>query len=185
MKRLVALSLLIVVSGWDRGGWQAAAAPTEFNGHRRPFTIVEPVRVAPITPMHTPSHGVTNLTRYRGRVVLLNLWATWCAPCRAELPHLDQLQRNLGTDGLTVLTVATDDAPSNALVSFFRHLGIRSLNPLSDPAGHAAGAFGAYDGLPWSFIIDRQGNLRGYIAGAADWTGKQAHDMLKYYLAQP
>ena len=167
------------------GGWQAWASPPEFNGHRRPYTIVEPVRPAPVTPMYLPSGGITNLTRYRGQIVLLNLWATWCAPCRAELPHLEQLQKDFAADGLVILALATDDAAPESLVHFLQNLGIRSLSPLSDPAGRAASAFGTTDGLPWSFIIDRQGRLRGYMPGAANWNGAEAHRLLKYYLAQP
>ena len=162
----------------------AATAPS-FNGHRRPYTLVEPVKLAPLTPMYTASDGITNISRFKGKVVLLNLWATWCAPCLKELPELDRLQSDLAPKGFSVLPLAVDDADMATLQTFFRRLHIKLLSPLSDPAGRAATAFGAYDGLPWTYIIDRQGKLRGYMPGAADWNSADGRALLNYYLSQP
>jgi thiol-disulfide isomerase/thioredoxin len=162
----------------------AATAPS-FNGQRRPFTLVEPVKPAPLTPMYTANGGIINLSRFKGKVVLLNLWATWCAPCLKELPELDRLQSELSQHGLAVLPLAIDDADMATLQSFFQRLHIKALSPLSDPAGRAASAFDAYDGLPWSYIIDRQGQLRGYMPGAANWNSVDGRALLKHYLDQP
>lgn len=161
-----------------------AAAPPPFNGERRPFTVLSRPAAAPLIPMHTADGGVTNLSRYRGRVVLLNLWATWCPACVRELPGLDRLQADLGGADFTVLTLSVDAAGSSQVLPYLRRHNIRNLPALMDPAGRAAAAFGVGEGLPWSFIIDRRGRLRGYLMGAADWDSAAARRLVKYFLAE-
>lgn len=160
----------------------AQAGPPSFQGHRRPFTQVSPPYAAPITPMYTANGGVANLRKYRDKVVLLNFWATWCAPCLYELPALDRLQQDLGGDGFDVVTLNIDAFEPTKAARFFERLGIKDLPLLYDPAGHAPQAFRLHDGLPWTFVIDRRGDVRGYLMGAAEWDSEQARRLLAYYL---
>ena len=158
--------------------------PPTFNGDQRPFTIVSPIEAAPITPIHTARGGVTNLTRYRGKVVLLNIWATWCEACLYELPALDRLQTALGGENFTVVTVSVDEDGLRQVRRYFDRLKIRHLPRHMDPAGRMAAAFGVREGLPWSFIIDRQGRTQGYLLGSADWDSEAARTLLNYYISR-
>src|SRR5262245_59791542 len=83
------------------------------------------------------------LADFRGRVVLLNLWATWCGPCRAEMPALDHLQATHQGDGLAVITVSVDKGGSAAVQHFFEQRGLRNLTPYLDANGATVRAFGA------------------------------------------
>jgi len=160
----------------------AGAGPPPFQGERRPFTQVAPPYPAPITPMYTAKGGVTNLRKYRGKVVLLNFWATWCPSCLYELPALDRLQKELGGTDFEVLTLNVDETEAIKAGRYFDRLNITHLPLLYDPAGRAPKAFKVYDGLPWNFIIDRQGSVQGYLMGSADWHSEDARRLLAYYL---
>jgi len=161
----------------------AFAAPPTFNGERRPFTLLSPIEAAPITPFYTARGGISNLTRHRGKVVLLNIWATWCASCLYEMPALDRLAVSLGGDDFSVVTVSVDAGDMKRVQRYFRKLKIRHLPTHMDPAGRIVQAFGVREGLPWSFIIDRQGRTRGYLMGAADWDSDAARNLLSYYIS--
>jgi len=160
----------------------AEAGPPPFQGERRPFTQVSPPFPAPITPMYTAKGGVTNLRKYRGKVILLNFWATWCPSCLYELPALDRLQQELGGTDFEVVTLNVDETEAVQAGRYFERLNIKHLPLLYDPAGRAPKAFKVYDGLPWTFIIDRQGIVQGYLMGAADWQSEDARRLLAYYL---
>ncbi len=178
----------LIVTGLFLFGLAAAAPshaePPSFNGTRKPFTLVKPLRPAPVTPLYTAEGGVTNVTRHGGKVILLNIWATWCAACLHELPALDRLQASYQKSDLVVLTVSVDDSVPQPARTYLERLGIRNLPALMDPAGRTLKAFEVYDGLPWSFIIDRKGLLRGYLMGPADWRSDAAKQLLAYYIAE-
>jgi thiol-disulfide isomerase/thioredoxin len=106
--------------------------------------------------------------------VLLNFWATWCAPCVREMPSLNRLAAEMAGDGLAVVPVAIDRAGLSAVIPFYRDHGLDNLAMYLDPYQHTAytrtrnsnnAEFALY-GLPISYLVDRQGRVRGYIAGA-------------------
>ena len=105
------------------------------------------------------------LEDYRGKVVLLNLWATWCAPCRREIPLLARLHRELGPRGLVVLGINVEQPPPENLPAFAREWGIDY--PILFPAGPLAGSFEPSGVIPHSWLIDRQGKVRASHAGLA------------------
>jgi len=107
-----------------------------------------------------------SLTGLRGQVVVVNFWATWCAPCVAELPSLDRLQRALGGEGLRVLAVSVD-ADGAALARFVREANLE-LPVLRDRDGHAAAAWGV-DSFPATFVVDVEGVVRESYLGPARW----------------
>jgi thiol-disulfide isomerase/thioredoxin len=158
------------------------SGPPSFQGARRPYTQVSPPYPAPVTPFYTKKGGVTNLRRYRGKVVVLNFWATWCPSCLHELPALNRLQSDLGNKGLAVVTVNVDEADPVRVARYFSRLGIENLPLLQDPAARAPKAFKTHHGLPWSFIIDRTGLVQGYMMGSADWDSEQGRGLIGYYL---
>lgn len=117
--------------------------------------------------------AVSSLAAYRGRAVVLNVWATWCAPCREEMPALDRLQAALGGPDFEVVTVSIDASGLKAVQPFFRQLRIEHLHPYLDRFGEAAAWVAA--GIPLTLLIDRDGREAGRKLGTARW---DAPDML-------
>jgi thiol-disulfide isomerase/thioredoxin len=116
----------------------------------------------------TDAEGKTlSLRDFAGKLVLVNLWATWCAPCRREMPSLERLQTRLG-DKITILAISEDRGGSKAVAPFVTKLGLRAVKIYLDPESAVSGAF-KVDGLPTSFLIDRQGRVLGRVEGQAEW----------------
>lgn len=116
---------------------------------------------------------VRTLSEWRGRVVLLNLWATWCAPCRKEMPHLAELQKLLGGDEFEVIALSVDRKGATASAKFLIDIDATALKLYVDPTAKVLGPLQAI-GLPATFLIDRQGNEIGRLLGPADWSGPDA-----------
>ncbi|MBC4015221.1 TlpA family protein disulfide reductase [Siccirubricoccus deserti] len=110
-------------------------------------------------------HGVGD---FAGQGLVLNLWATWCPPCVAEMPALDRAQAALAAEGITVLALSSDRGGRAQVEPFYRDRGIRHLGLWLDPRGAAGRALGVR-GLPTTLIIDRQGRERARLEGAAEW----------------
>ncbi len=129
-----------------------------------------------------------DLSSFRGKGVLVNFWATWCAPCRRELPQLEKLRRTIDSNLLEIVPVSIDRTPTADLGAFLKLLNIRALRVYHDPQGHIArGANEGVDapfvlyGMPISYILDRQGRSAGYVTGELDWTGSDALALLEHY----
>ena len=166
--------------------------PPRLVGYSRQYTLLTPVRTARLTPFRTADGEAIDLSYFRGKVVLLNFWATWCAPCVREMPSLNRLATEMAGDGLAVVPVAIDRAGLSAVVPFYRAHGLDNLTIYLDPDQRTAYArtsnpnnaeFALY-GLPISYLVDRQGRVRGYLAGAVDWDSEAAKDLLRYYTRQ-
>tara|TARA_R100000773_G_scaffold41118_1_gene37488 strand:- start:208 stop:660 length:453 start_codon:yes stop_codon:yes gene_type:complete len=108
------------------------------------------------------------LADFRGRVVLLNIWATWCVPCREEMPTLDALQEKLGGDDFHVLPLSIDRAGMEIVRRFYDEIGIRHLDTYLAEDIRVMAAF-AVVGLPTTILIDRDGFERGRLVGPAEW----------------
>jgi len=128
----------------------------------------------------------TDLARLRGNVVLLNIWATWCPPCRHEMPSLDRLQGQLAGEGLRVVALSIDKGAAGlpAVKDFYASLGIRNLRVYNDPEGNAGFELGS-PGVPVTFLIDREGREIGRLTGPAEWDGPEAIALIRRHLAAP
>jgi thiol-disulfide isomerase/thioredoxin len=134
------------------------------------------VRITPVTPPKPiPSFGFADetghslsLADFRGRAVVLNLWATWCVPCRKEMPSLDRLQAKLGGPRFQVLAVSIDKQGAAVVQPFYRELGLRSLRIHLDPSGKAPSVLGI-EGVPATLLIDTEGREIGRKLGALEW----------------
>ncbi len=123
-------------------------------------------------------HGVTaNLDRFRGKVVVLNLWATWCTPCVAEMPMLDRLQQQLKDVDVVVVALSLDRGGPSAVKAFFEEHGIKHLGVYVDPTMRAQSDFRVI-GLPTTILIDREGRDRGRVVGPAEWDDAKAVDLV-------
>jgi thiol-disulfide isomerase/thioredoxin len=165
-----AFALAIALAGrvlWDRLAPPPAppAAPALQLGVWQPTAD----RGAPIALAFRDAHGASReLSELRGKVVLVNLWATWCAPCIQEMPALDRLQAKLGGEAFEVLAIAVDRQGESVVRPFFEKLALSSLALNLDPTNAASRVLGA-PGLPVSVLIDREGREIGRVLGAAEW----------------
>lgn len=122
------------------------------------------------------------LADYRGKVVLLNVWATWCSPCRKEMPSLDRLQVQLGGEDFEVVALSVDHGGAEVVRRFFVANGVRDLAVHVDPSTEAQTALGIL-GLPTTILIDRKGYEVGRFVGAAGWDSPRLIAFLKSTIA--
>lgn len=123
------------------------------------------------------------LAGFRGRVVLLNLWATWCVPCRAEMPALDRLQAKLGGPDFQVVPVSIDRKGLEVVTPFYRDLGLAALPVYVDQSGAAAREVKAL-GIPTTLLVDRDGREIGRRMGPAEWDGADALALIRRALEE-
>jgi len=112
------------------------------------------------------------LSDFRGKIVLLNIWATWCPPCREEMPALDRLQARLGGPDFLVLPLSVDLAGLYVLKEFYDEMGLKSLKLYYDASGKAAVDLRII-GLPTTYLLDRQGRVIGITVGPAEWDNEE------------
>lgn len=124
---------------------------------------------------NAPKGGETSLAQFSGKPVLLNLWATWCAPCVKELPTLDRLAGS--QTGVTVLAVSQDMGPRPSVEAFLRVHRITNLGAYHDPKMALSGGLGA-EVLPTSILFDAQGREVWRYVGDLDWTSPEAARLL-------
>ncbi|MEM7488584.1 MAG: TlpA disulfide reductase family protein [Pseudomonadota bacterium] len=147
------------------------------------LTPVEAPYVPPVTGYALHGGGVGGLSDHAGEVVVLNFWATWCAPCRAEMPSLQALQDELGDEGLEVVTVAFGRHNPVAMERFWEQTGITSL-PLHLDAGTEMAKGLAVQGLPHTFVLDRKGRVIAELRGEADWAAPETLALMRSILAE-
>ncbi len=131
------------------------------------FTALPAPLPAPALAFTTRDGTQKQLADFKGKLVLVNLWATWCVPCVEEMPALDRLQAQLG-DKLTILAISEDRQGETVVAPFLAKIGIRHLAIFLDPKTAATNEFGA-QGLPSSYLIARDGTIVGREEGAAAW----------------
>lgn len=126
--------------------------------------------------------NAVRLSALRGKVVLLNLWATWCAPCRKEMPALDGLQADLGGKDFEVVALNLDSRNLERRKQFLEEIGVKALAFYADPKVDALPALKASSrvvGLPTTLLIDRQGCELGVMAGPAEWRSPDAQALIR------
>lgn len=124
-----------------------------------------------------------SLGDFKGRVVLLNVWATWCAPCIRELPSLDRLQASLGGETFAVVALNVDRKGKPAADRMLRQLKLHHLAIHLDPKSEAARALGVRV-MPSTFLFDAQGREIGKLEGPAAWDAPEAVRLMKYAIAR-
>lgn len=121
------------------------------------------------------------LKDWQGRVVLLNLWATWCAPCRKEMPGLARLQKELGSAKFEVVALAVDRAGAQAAAKFLGSIEAKELALYVDATARSGTTLRAV-GMPTTLLIDGQGREIGRLTGPAEWDSAEAKRLVQAYL---
>jgi thiol-disulfide isomerase/thioredoxin len=171
------LAAILLATVWWHG---PGAGGPEFRGTLGLFVTHATPAAVPALSFVDASGKTLSLDDFKGKVVLLNLWATWCAPCVEEMPALDRLQEKLGGDGFTVLALAMDRQGRPLVEPFLEKLGVKNLPMYLDPSGNATRALKAR-GLPTTVLIDRDGKEIGRLEGAAAWDSVAAAAFLRFH----
>lgn len=150
-----------------------AARAAALHPLSRILVEVRPPSEPPAFSFQTANGERRTLADYRGRGVVLNIWATWCVPCVSEMPALDRLAAILAHSSISVLPVSMDVKGLPAVKAFYAAHHIEHLPILLDPDGKIAAAF-KVAGIPASFLFDRAGRLVAKSLGAAEWDAPQA-----------
>lgn len=132
-------------------------------------------KAAPDVTFNDPDGEPVKLADFKGKPVLVNLWATWCAPCVKELPTLDKLAKSGAID---VVAVSQDTAPKASVVAFLKEHQIGTLKPYQDPKMALSGALGPDTVLPTSILIGADGKEVWRYVGDLDWTSPEAAKLL-------
>ena len=125
-----------------------------------------------------------SLADFRGKVVLLNIWATWCTPCREEMPALDRLQARLGGTDFEIVALSIDQQGAQAVRRFYDEVGVKALALYIDPSAQAGFKL-ATIGLPTTIFVDRAGREVGRRVGPAEWDAPKLVDELRGMIDAP
>lgn len=142
------------------------------EGTLKKLVFSDPKEV-PQIPFVDPEGNEHRLGDYKGKYVLVNFWATWCAPCRKEMPGLEALQRDFKGENFEVLTIATTRNTLPAITRFFDEIGVTALPILIDDKSALGREMGVF-GLPTTVLLDPDGNEIARLRGDAEWGGESA-----------
>ena len=183
LKKLLAVLVVLAAAA---GIYVLAAGPRKADappGALAAF-VAKPDRPAvPQLPFADGSGAALTFANWKGRVVLVNLWATWCAPCRKEMPALAALQAKLGSRDFEVVAISVDSKGVTASSAFLKDVGADNLKLYVEPSTEIVNGLRAI-GLPTTLLIDRQGREIGRLVGPADWASPEAEVLIKSALAE-
>lgn len=151
------------------------------TGKLAAFVYKSAPEAIPAFPFFDKDQQTRTIEAFKGKVVLLNLWATWCGPCREEMPALDRLQKEMGSDKFEVVAVSVDKNGFEKAREFMKEAGVQSLNFYADPSARAASQVKAI-GMPATLLIDRQGREIGRLLGPAEWDSPDAKRLIEAQL---
>ncbi len=143
----------------------------------RTAKIIREGDLAPEFRLPSPDGKLSDLSEYRGRVVMLHFWATWCPPCVDEIPTLERLYRTFSGKDFELLAVSADEDGAEAVTPFMRRNGL-TLPVLLDPNRSIAKLYGTFK-YPETYILDRNGIVRYKAIGARDWTAPENIEIIR------
>ncbi len=153
------------------------------TGNMRKLKIHNEPQAAVLTPFTDKDGNPMTLADNNGKIRVVNFWATWCFPCREEMPTLDALQKALGGDDFEVMTIATGYNDMGGIVRFFDEANVTALPILLDADSSLGAEFGAI-GLPLTVILNRDGEEIARLTGGAEWFDESAQNIFNRLLAE-
>ena len=159
------------------------SVPIDATAEASSYDFVFPSAPAPVPDLVfvDASGRKVSLSDFRGRPIVLNIWATWCVPCRKEMPSLDRLQAKFDPSKLIVLTLSIDRQGASVISPFYQELGLHSLGIYVDTTGSAASKLGM-PGVPGTLLIDAEGREVGRKLGPAAWDSPEVAEVLRQHL---
>lgn len=165
---LAAAGLMLATAPLSRA---LAGDSPPISGAVSDFSRIDPPLPAPGASFRDGAGKVLHLADFRGKVVLLNVWATWCEPCRVEMPSIEKLHREFGPHGLSVVAISVDDPGAEQRIrDFVKELGL-TFEVLHDPKQVTTRNY-QITGYPETFLIARDGVIRKKLIGASDWSSE-------------
>ena len=162
---------------WGSAGAAAEACQAE-TGDLGNYQMTKPPEPVAEVEFFDAEDTPRTFAAYRGRGVVLNFWATWCAPCVREMPALERASTELAGAGIDVVTLSEDREGAKVIRPFFEKLGLRNLPVLIDRQGKVLRAL-KVTGLPTTVLIDARGREVGRVVGVAEWDTSEALDFLR------
>lgn len=179
MRRLSLALIYTAVAALANPGWaDVAAAKALRDGDMKKLNFHSEAKPVSDVAFTTFEGDPLTLADWHGKWVVVNFWATWCAPCRKEMPMLSELQTELGGDRFEVLTIATGRNPPPAMKKFFDDIGVENLPLHRDPKQALARQMGIL-GLPITLIMNPEGQEVARLRGDADWSSDNAKAVLR------
>ncbi|MCZ6859478.1 MAG: TlpA disulfide reductase family protein [Alphaproteobacteria bacterium] len=148
------------------------------------FTALETPRPLPTIRFVNRAGRAVAMADFRGRLVVLNIWATWCGPCRKEMPTLDVLQSMFGSRDFEVVALSIDRKGVPAIKAFYRELNLKALHIYVDKSGRVLRDLGV-DGIPTTLLVDSKTREIGRVVGPAKWDSPEAVALVRRYLVPP
>jgi thiol-disulfide isomerase/thioredoxin len=198
-RRLVPVALAIVAAligiYWFQGvARKPASAPAQIEssaglkryatGALAGFVIKTDRAEVPDLAFQDAGAAAVKLSQWKGRVVLINLWATWCGPCRKEMPSLAALQSKLGSKDFEVVAISVDRKGAEVAAPFLKETGAAALALYLEPTARILDELQVL-GLPATLLIDRQGREIGRLLGPAEWASPEAEALINAAIAEP
>ena len=177
MRMMMAVLYTALLVGANPVAADVPAAMALRDGDMKKLAATEPPAALPEAVLIDMQDAPHSLDEYRGKWVVLNFWATWCAPCREEMPALDRLQQQKGGADFEVVTINLDRGGPEKPRAFLDEIGVKALSLNRDPTlklFNVAKAKGLALGLPATFLLDKDGCLIAHMNGPADWAGPDA-----------
>ncbi len=197
---MIAGTVAVYVRGSGNSNATTASVPVDCTGAIATAARLEPLAKGEVAAFRVanPPDGVrdlafkapdgsdTSLATFSGKTVLLNLWATWCVPCRAEMPALDALQAELGSDDFSVVAVNVDVKNPERAKAFLDEIGVSRLAFYADPSMAIFNDLkrrGLAFGLPATILVDGKGCRIGGVEGPAEWNSEEAKALVRAAIA--
>ena len=174
---VLAAAVIIVLLVGLRGGEDASGLRIE--GQVQNFLVGD--RPGPDTQWRSDDGAKVSLADFGGKVVMVNFWATWCAPCIRELPSINRLQAELSGDDFTVVAINIDTGGEAVAAPFAKRLKIGNLDLYLDPRGATSRAMGV-NVMPTTVVYDRSGQEVGRLEGGAEWDSPEALALLRWFI---
>jgi thiol-disulfide isomerase/thioredoxin len=182
----VGLAAVYGIGRMERNAADAACTPAQelarrlaplARGEVAAFAVADPSRRLPDLAFRDAAGAERHLADWRGRTVLLNLWATWCVPCRKEMPALEELESKLGGPGFEVVAINIDTRDGDKPRAWLKEVGIDRLAYYADPTAKVfqdLKIMGRAAGMPTTLLVDPAGCEIGTVAGPAEWASEDA-----------